>query len=113
MTTHTTSVPNPPKATTTSCSHPCQYYAQQGWECPRCHKINAPWMSQCNCSSMENWEITCDSTPSNVQQWYINGSDSISGKKRENITAWSSASVTTKEGCGTPTSYSYEIEKGE
>jgi len=63
MTTHTTSVPNPPK-TTTSCSHP--YYAQQGWECPRCHKINAPWVSQCNCSSMENWEITCASTPPNV-----------------------------------------------
>jgi hypothetical protein len=21
----------------------------QGWECPRCHKINAPWKSQCDC----------------------------------------------------------------
>lgn len=23
----------------------------QGWECPRCIKINAPWVDQCNCPS--------------------------------------------------------------
>ena len=23
---------------------------QQGWECPRCGRINAPWMSQCFCN---------------------------------------------------------------
>lgn len=22
---------------------------QQGWECPRCRKINAPWLAQCPC----------------------------------------------------------------
>lgn len=21
----------------------------QGWECPRCHKINAPWITNCDC----------------------------------------------------------------
>ena len=26
--------------------------AEQGWECPRCGRINAPWKSQCDCS---NW----------------------------------------------------------
>ena len=40
-------------ATTTSCSYPCQYSnvpIQYGWECPRCHSINAPWASQCSCT---------------------------------------------------------------
>ena len=30
---------------------------QQGWECPRCGKINAPWISQCNCPR-NNWTIS-------------------------------------------------------
>lgn len=21
------------------------------WECPRCHRINAPWAAQCTCSA--------------------------------------------------------------
>ena len=40
-------------STTTSCSYPCPYQkskAEQGWECPRCGRINAPWKSQCDCS---------------------------------------------------------------
>lgn len=24
-------------------------YGTTGWECPRCHKINAPWMQHCDC----------------------------------------------------------------
>ena len=24
-------------------------FEQQGWECPRCHRINAPWMPFCYC----------------------------------------------------------------
>lgn len=27
---------------------------QQGWECPRCHKINAPWVPQCNCTEYKS-----------------------------------------------------------
>lgn len=30
---------------------------QQGWECPRCGRINAPWVQQCSCSP-NNWSIT-------------------------------------------------------
>ena len=30
---------------------------QQGWECPRCGRINAPWIQQCSCAP-ENWSIT-------------------------------------------------------
>lgn len=25
------------------------YNPQYGWECPRCHGINAPWVRQCEC----------------------------------------------------------------
>ena len=35
--------------------------AQQGWECPRCGRINAPWVRQCDCSR-SNWTITSDWT---------------------------------------------------
>ena len=24
--------------------------AQEGWICPRCGKINAPWVMQCSCN---------------------------------------------------------------
>lgn len=33
------------------------YKAEQGWECPRCGRINAPWVRQCDCSR-GNWTIT-------------------------------------------------------
>ena len=26
------------------------YSAEKGWECPRCGRINAPWVRQCDCS---------------------------------------------------------------
>ena len=35
------------------------YKAEQGWECPRCGRINAPWVRQCDCSR-NNWTISCD-----------------------------------------------------
>ena len=31
---------------------------EQGWECPRCGRINAPWVRQCDCSR-SNWTVTC------------------------------------------------------
>lgn len=50
--------------------------AEQGWECPRCGRINAPWVRQCDCSPSstlgwdkitvnpcDDWwkhQITCD-----------------------------------------------------
>lgn len=30
---------------------------QQGWLCPRCGKVNAPWVMQCNCNSYMNTYI--------------------------------------------------------
>lgn len=34
-------------------------YTEKGWECPRCGRINAPWVRQCDCTS---WNVTCDDT---------------------------------------------------
>ena len=52
-------VPENKSCTTTSTFYPHKNQAiQQGWECPRCGNINAPWSSQCNCVR-ETWTITC------------------------------------------------------
>lgn len=45
---------NEQKTTTTVDSNIFEWTApntnpQKGWECPRCGKILAPWMSQCDC----------------------------------------------------------------
>lgn len=44
--------------------------AQEGWICPRCGKVNAPWVTQCSCSKEEmkvtctdNTTCTCNTTP--------------------------------------------------
>ena len=34
------------------------YSAEKGWECPRCGRINAPWVKQCDCSRNDKWGIT-------------------------------------------------------
>ena len=34
---------------------------EYGWECPRCGRINAPWVRQCDCNG-NNWTITSDWT---------------------------------------------------
>ena len=47
-------------STTWRCPYP-QPKAEQGWECPRCGRINAPWVRQCDCSR-NNWTITSDWT---------------------------------------------------
>lgn len=64
------------KTTTTGTSTTYQtinpsYNAEKGWECPRCGRINAPWVRQCDCSRnnvigtwdkpYEEWwkQITC------------------------------------------------------
>ena len=51
-------------STNTSTTWHCpytQHKAEQGWECPRCGHINAPWVRQCDCSR-SNWTITSDWT---------------------------------------------------
>ena len=47
-------------------------YISQGWLCPRCGKINAPWMSQCNCSG-KPIEITCGDYTHYPAEWSTAG----------------------------------------
>lgn len=52
---------DPTISTSTTTTSQWQTYthpkAEQGWECPRCGRINAPWVRQCNCSR-NNWTVT-------------------------------------------------------
>lgn len=43
------------------------YNAEQGWECPRCGRINAPWVRQCDCK--RGWSITCDDSAVRDEWW--------------------------------------------
>lgn len=43
------------------------YNAEQGWECPRCGRINAPWVRQCDCK--RGWSITCNDTTAGDEWW--------------------------------------------
>ncbi len=95
--------------------------AEQGWECPRCGSINAPWVRQCDCSR-SNWtitsdwtykptwwkEVTCDSDTFKVHpdstvyqvggsdykagDTYVNVGGTQSNKVKPNVTAWNCTS---------------------
>ena len=66
-------------STTSSCTYPCPLNhskAEQGWECPRCGRVNAPWVRQCDCSN--NWTINCGDKSGYSNPWwkdYITGCD--------------------------------------
>lgn len=44
----------------------------QPWECPRCHKINAPWCPQCFCTepvsstALEEWPFVIHENAKNM-----------------------------------------------
>ena len=43
-------------STNTKINQP-SYTSEKGWECPRCKRINAPWVRQCDCSpSTYTWD---------------------------------------------------------
>lgn len=59
--------------TGTSATCQCPYIkpkAEQGWECPRCGRINAPWVRQCDCSRSDKWDITWNKDDCAKPWWY-------------------------------------------
>lgn len=67
-------------STTTSTSYtyttPPKYQSEKGWECPRCGRINAPWVRQCDCSR-DNWTVTCDSDDSWWKKYVVKGDSDV------------------------------------
>lgn len=65
MTTDKVQVGDSTTGTSTSTNYTWKYYpdynSEKGWECPRCKRINAPWVRQCDCNG-NNWTITSDWT---------------------------------------------------
>lgn len=64
--------------TSTSTTWHCPYIqpkAEQGWECPRCGRINAPWVRQCDCTrethDYDKWTTTPTWTDSEWWKTYI------------------------------------------
>lgn len=60
-------------STTTSTSYTYtppspKYQSEKGWECPRCGRINAPWVRQCDCNR-DNWNITWTDNTSEDEWW--------------------------------------------
>ena len=119
-------------STGTSTTWHCPYTqpkAEQGWECPRCGHINAPWVRQCDCSR-NNWTFTTSDWTYKPEWWreyvycqqadditknpniyqvggsdyktgdtYVNVSGTQSNKTDSNVTAWS---CTNPDNCYTP-----------
>ena len=69
-------------STTTSTSYtyttPPKYQSEKGWECPRCGRINAPWVRQCDCNR-DNWNITWTDNTDEDGWWkkYVKGDSDV------------------------------------
>ena len=52
-------------STSTTYYNPQTPNVQYGWACPRCGKINAPWVNQCTCHRESNvvWGSTTTNNP--------------------------------------------------
>ena len=60
-------------STTTSGNYytiPPHYQSEKGWECPRCGRINAPWVRQCDCSRNDKWDITWTTDDYCTKPWW-------------------------------------------
>ena len=83
--------------TSTSTTWHCPYSpskADQGWECPRCGHINAPWKSQCDCGRNNYWTVTDGwiYKPYNDEWWKQVYCDSDTFKVHPETTTWKAPS---------------------
>ena len=72
-TTNKVQVGDPTIGTSTTTTSQWQTYtapkAERGWECPRCGRINAPWVRQCDCSR-DNLTVTWSSPSIGTDEWW-------------------------------------------
>ena len=47
-----------PQNTYTSTSGWIQYKGQEGWVCPKCGRVNAPWIATCPCYDDKGYTMT-------------------------------------------------------
>ena len=75
--------------------HSIQLGAQQGWQCPVCGKVNAPWMMQCTCDGKTSYKInyTRETSTTGSQIIYNNRPVTTSFSKTE----YDCGSLTKKE----------------
>lgn len=68
--------PTTSTGTSTTTSQWQIYKAEKGWECPRCGRINAPWVRQCDCSpsTTSNWDKI---TINPCDDWWKNSVDTF------------------------------------
>ena len=45
-------------------------FTQYGWVCPKCGRVNAPFVSTCPCS-FGGWTVTCTKNLTDEQKQYI------------------------------------------
>ena len=58
--------------------------AQQGWECPRCHKVNAPWMPHCTCNQETKltWTQPTTTTDEQAKTWHEQNNKPFNSDKK-------------------------------
>ena len=79
-------------STSTTWHCPCgPSKAEQGWECPRCGRINAPWKSTCDCSGRTYWYPTWEG-PYYDEWWKHVYCDSDTFKVHPETTTWKAPS---------------------
>lgn len=102
-------------STTTSTSYtyttPPKYQSEKGWECPRCGRINAPWVRQCDCSR-DNWNITWTDNTSEDDLWkkYVKGDSDVFKIHPNDLTY---TYVSTPDAIPTVGGSDYEVEPGK
>ena len=87
-------------STTWSCPY-TQPKAEQGWECPRCGRINAPWISHCDCSR-SNIDIIW-THPYEYDWWKHVYCDSNTFRVHPETTTWKAPSSTCRSDSATVT----------